>query len=53
MPTARPVRVAFRRSFLGGAAFRAAVKTPLLDWLVQASSHPRVQSATAQLLAQL
>jgi menaquinone-9 beta-reductase len=46
-------RKAFQLSFWGGALFRAAVKTPLLDWIVRASTNPRVASATAKLMAQM
>jgi geranylgeranyl reductase family protein len=49
----RRCRRAFQLSFLGGALFRAAVKTPLLDWLVQASEQPLVRSAAAKLMAQM
>jgi flavin-dependent dehydrogenase len=49
----RRCRNTFRVSFLGGALFRAAVKTPALDWLVRVSEHPRVQSATAKLMARM
>jgi geranylgeranyl reductase family protein len=45
------VKQTFHLSFLGGAVFRALVKTPLLDWLVRASEQPVVQSATAKLMA--
>jgi geranylgeranyl reductase family protein len=47
----KKIRQAFQLSFLGGAVFRALVKTPLLDWLVRASEQPVVQSATAKLMA--
>jgi geranylgeranyl reductase family protein len=46
-------RKTFQLSFWGGALFRAAVRTPVLDWIVRAGSHPRVQSATAKLMAQM
>ena len=49
----RRVKQAFQLSFWGGAAFRALVKTPLLDWLVRASQQPIVQSATAKLMSAL
>jgi geranylgeranyl reductase family protein len=45
------VRAAFQLSFLGGAVFRALVKTPILDWAVKASEQPMVQSAAAKLIA--
>ncbi len=47
----RRVRAAFQLSFLGGAVFRALVKTPILDWAVKASEQPIVQSAAAKLIA--
>jgi geranylgeranyl reductase family protein len=47
----KTVKQAFQLSFLGGAVFRALVKTPILDWLVLASEQPVVQSATAKLMA--
>jgi geranylgeranyl reductase family protein len=46
-------RKTFRLSFLGGALFRAALKTPLLDWIVRATDQPMVKSATAKLMAQM
>jgi menaquinone-9 beta-reductase len=49
----RRCREAFRVSFWGGAIFRAAVKTPALDWLVRASEQPLIQSATAKLMARM
>jgi len=49
----RRCRETFQLSFWGGALFRAAVKTPLLDWLVRASEQPIIQSATAKLMAQM
>lgn len=45
------VRAAFQLSFLGGAVFRAVVKTPILDWAVKVSELPAVQSAAAKLIA--
>lgn len=45
------VKSAFQLSFLGGAVFRALVKTPVLDWLVRASEQPLVQSAAAKVMA--
>lgn len=45
------VNMAFGLSFLGGAAFRALVKTPVLDWLVVASEQPLIKSATAKVMA--
>jgi geranylgeranyl reductase family protein len=47
----KKIKQAFQLSFLGGAVFRALVKTPILDWLVVASEQPVVQSATAKLMA--
>jgi geranylgeranyl reductase family protein len=47
----RRVRAAFQLSFLGGAIFRAVVKTPVLDWAVKVSEQPLVQSAAAKLIA--
>jgi geranylgeranyl reductase family protein len=43
----------FQLSFVGGALFRAALKTPLLDWIVRATDQPMVKSATARLMAQM
>ena len=40
----------FIPSFWLGRAFRAALHTPLLDWIVRAGSAPSVQRATARLL---
>jgi len=40
----------FIPSFWLGRAFRAALHTPLLDWIVRAGSVPAVQRATARLL---
>jgi len=45
------IRGAFQLSFLGGAVFRALVKTPALDWAVKVSEQPMVQSAAAKLIA--
>jgi flavin-dependent dehydrogenase len=47
----RACRRAFQLSFLGGGLFRAAVKTPVLDWLIELSERPAVQSVTAKLMA--
>jgi menaquinone-9 beta-reductase len=47
----RRIKSAFQLSFLGGAVFRAIVKTPLLDWLVKAGEKPMVQSAAAKVMA--
>ena len=47
----KSVRAAFQLSFLGGAAFRALVKTPILDWAVKVSEQPIIQSAAAKLIA--
>jgi geranylgeranyl reductase family protein len=47
----RRVKGAFQLSFLGGAVFRALVKTPVLDWIVRASEQPMVQSAAAKVMA--
>ncbi len=44
---------AFQVSFWGGALFRAAVKSPLLDWVVKAGEQPLIQSATAKLMANM
>ncbi|MEQ9323346.1 MAG: hypothetical protein RIF41_29545, partial [Polyangiaceae bacterium] len=46
-------RRAFRLSFLGGALFRAALKTPVIDWLVKAGEQPVVGFATARLMAHM
>jgi geranylgeranyl reductase family protein len=46
-------RRAFHLSFLGGAIFRAALKTPIMDWLVKAGETPLVGSATAKLMANM
>jgi geranylgeranyl reductase family protein len=45
------VKSAFQLSFLGGAVFRALVKTPMLDWLVKVGEQPMVQSAAAKVMA--
>jgi geranylgeranyl reductase family protein len=45
------VKSAFQLSFLGGAVFRALVKTPVLDWVVKVSEQPMVQSAAAKVMA--
>jgi flavin-dependent dehydrogenase len=47
----RRVKSAFQLSFLGGALFRALVKTPALDWLVKVGEQPMVQSAAAKVMA--
>lgn len=47
----KSVKKAFQLSFLGGALFRALVKTPVLDWLVRAGEQPFVQSAAAKVMA--
>lgn len=41
----------FLPSFWAGKAFRGLLHTPLLDWIVKASSMPAVQRTTARLLA--
>ncbi len=41
----------FLPSFWLGGAFRGALRTPLLDWIVQASSLPALQRAAARFLA--
>jgi geranylgeranyl reductase family protein len=41
----------FLPSFWMGRAFRGALHTPLLDWIVGAGAHPAVQRAAARLLA--
>jgi hypothetical protein len=41
----------FLPSFWAGKAFRGLLHTPLLDWIVKASSIPSVQRTTARLLA--
>lgn len=41
----------FLPSFWAGRAFRGLLHTPLLDWIVRASSLPAVQRTTARLLA--
>ena len=46
-------RRAFHLSFLGGALFRAALKTPVIDWLVKAGEQPVVGFATAKLMAHM
>ncbi|HHH27935.1 MAG TPA: NAD(P)/FAD-dependent oxidoreductase [Polyangiaceae bacterium] len=46
-------RRAFHLSFLGGALFRAALKTPVIDWLVKAGEQPMVGFATAKLMAHM
>ena len=47
----RRVKSALQLSFLGGALFRALVKTSVLDWVVRASEQPMVQSAAAKVMA--
>jgi geranylgeranyl reductase family protein len=47
----RRIKSAFQLSFLGGAVFRAIVKSPVLDWLVKAGEQPMVQSAAAKVMA--
>jgi flavin-dependent dehydrogenase len=49
----RRCRRAFQLAFWGGALFRAAVRTPLLDWVVKAGERPLIQSATAKLMANM
>jgi geranylgeranyl reductase family protein len=44
-------KLAFEPSFLAGRLFRAAVRTPLMDGLVSAQRHPRVQNLTAKIMA--
>jgi hypothetical protein len=49
-------RLAMRRftsSFLAGAAFRRLLHTPLFDAAVKLGSRPRMQQATARMLANL
>lgn len=41
----------FQASFLAGRAFRRAVKTPILDWMVGVGNHKLVKSTTARLMA--
>lgn len=41
----------FLPSFWLGRAFRGALHTPLLDWIVGTGTHPAVQRAAARLLA--
>jgi flavin-dependent dehydrogenase len=47
----RRCRLAFQLSFLGGSAFRAAVQSPVLDWVVRAGEQPMIKQATARLMA--
>jgi flavin-dependent dehydrogenase len=44
---------AFQASFMAGLAFRAALRTPVLDWLVAAAHVPHVQRLTATVLARM
>lgn len=47
----RGCRRAFNASFIGGALFRKAVQTPVLDWVVSTNERPLVKSMTAKIMA--
>jgi len=47
----RRCKLAFEPSFLAGRLFRIAARTPLMDGLVSAQRHPRVQNLTAKIMA--
>lgn len=49
----RECKRAFQVSFWGGGVFRRLVRTEALDWMVQITDQPVVQSATAKLMAKL
>jgi geranylgeranyl reductase family protein len=42
---------AFVPSFLAGGAFRSVLRTPFLDYVVEASNHPMIKAATGRMLA--
>lgn len=46
-------RQAFRTSFSSAKLWRAAVRTPLLDWLVGFGQRPSVKTALAKLMAKM